>query len=261
MIEPVRISIPTDWVDRPVSISVVGAGGTGSQVVDQLASLHATLVALGHPGFHVTVFDGDCVSESNIGRQRFCRADIGRPKSDVLIHRINLFHGLSWSSVPEMVANGSQLSRSLVIGCSDTVAAREILHHCQACWWLDCGNNDRSGHVILGQPPRFATSEHAFRLPTWWDLFPGSQDEDTAPSCSVAEAIARQSWPVNHRAAQLACELLYCWFRRGFLDWHGALFTVDPPSVSVLNISPDTWWPFGLEVDREHVAALADRAN
>lgn len=253
-----RIPVPTRWLTHGVSVAVVGAGGTGSQVVDQLASLNATLKALGHPGFEVTVYDPDVVSASNIGRQRFCSADIGLHKSDVLVHRVNLFHGLRWRSRPVHFQRGNY---DLVIGCVDTVAARDAIYESGCNYWLDCGNGPTGGHVILGMlPPSFCfyRDDSAFLLPTWRDLFADvEEEEEDAPSCSVEEAIQRQSWPVNHRAAQIACELLYCWLRNGAIDWHGALFTVDPPSISLLSLRAETWWPFGLEVSPESVKDLA----
>ena len=47
---------------HPVTVSVIGAGGTGSQVVTGLARMSVALQALGHPGLHVTVFDPDTVT-------------------------------------------------------------------------------------------------------------------------------------------------------------------------------------------------------
>ena len=61
-----------------VSVALVGCGGVGSQVLTGLARLHKALVSLGHPGgLHVTAFDPDTVSESNVGRQLFSPADVG----------------------------------------------------------------------------------------------------------------------------------------------------------------------------------------
>lgn len=42
---------------HPVTIHVAGAGGTGSQVIANLARMNVALQALGHPGLHVTVFE------------------------------------------------------------------------------------------------------------------------------------------------------------------------------------------------------------
>ena len=58
-----------DLLQRKVRIVVVGAGGTGSHVINGLVQLHTALLALGHPaGLHVTAFDDDTVSESSAPR-------------------------------------------------------------------------------------------------------------------------------------------------------------------------------------------------
>ena len=54
---------------HPVTVNLIGAGGTGSQVLTCLARLDVTLRALGHPGLSVTLYDPDIVSGTNIGRR------------------------------------------------------------------------------------------------------------------------------------------------------------------------------------------------
>ena len=66
---------------HPVTVFVIGAGGTGSQVVTCLARMGMALQALGHPGLHVTVFDPDTVTGANIGRQLFSEAETGLNKA------------------------------------------------------------------------------------------------------------------------------------------------------------------------------------
>ena len=46
---------------HPVTVNLIGAGGTGSQVLTCLARLDVTLRALGHPGLSVTLYDPDIV--------------------------------------------------------------------------------------------------------------------------------------------------------------------------------------------------------
>lgn len=251
-----QLPLPSGWLMGEVPVAVVGAGGTGSQVCDQLATLSVTLRALGHPGLRVTVFDPDAVSEANIGRQRFSRADVGRNKAQVLTHRINLFHSLGWTAIPDYFSGGL-VPGSLVIGCVDTVDARmaigeglwESPHNGPSAWWLDCGNSARNGHVILG-----GWDDEFGMIPTWADLFPDAEDEPDEPSCSLEQALRHQSMPVNARAAHLAIEMLYQWFRTGFLDWHAALFEVCPPSITTLPIDPNSWLLFGWD----HMPADAD---
>ena len=82
---------------HPVSVIVIGAGGTGSQVITSLARMDRALQALGHPGLYVTVYDPDAVSESNIGRQLFSEPEIGLNKAVALVTRINRFFGTAWT--------------------------------------------------------------------------------------------------------------------------------------------------------------------
>lgn len=62
-------TINPNLMTRPITVALVGAGGTGSQVVTALAQMHYALIKLGHPGgLNVTVIDDDRVSDANIGR-------------------------------------------------------------------------------------------------------------------------------------------------------------------------------------------------
>ncbi|MFD2274263.1 ThiF family adenylyltransferase [Undibacterium arcticum] len=59
-------------LQQKVRVAVIGAGGTGSQVLNGLVRLHLALLAFGHPGgLDVTLWDDDQVSEANVGRQSF----------------------------------------------------------------------------------------------------------------------------------------------------------------------------------------------
>lgn len=76
---------------HPVTIHVAGAGGTGSQVITNLARMNVALQALGHPGLHVTVFDPDIITEANIGRQLFSETELGQGKATAAVTRVNRF--------------------------------------------------------------------------------------------------------------------------------------------------------------------------
>ena len=51
---------------HPVTVNLIGAGGTGSQVLTCLARLDTALRGLGHPGLFVTLYDPDIVTEANM---------------------------------------------------------------------------------------------------------------------------------------------------------------------------------------------------
>lgn len=76
---------------HPVTIHVAGAGGTGSQVIANLARMNVALQVLGHPGLHVTVFDPDIITEANIGRQLFSETELGQCKATAAVTRVNRF--------------------------------------------------------------------------------------------------------------------------------------------------------------------------
>jgi PRTRC genetic system ThiF family protein len=102
---------------RTVRVLIVGAGGTGSAILMVLPYLHQAMLA-------VTVMDPDTVSSTNCVRQPFATSDIGQNKATVLVNRVNLFWGLSWSATPNAFAERSVIgydnTPDLVLGCVDT---------------------------------------------------------------------------------------------------------------------------------------------
>ena len=87
-------------LSQRVRVHLVGVGGNGAQMANCLARLDIAMRALGHPyGLQVTAFDGDQVSESNVGRQIYSPADVGLHKAVVTIHRLNQYFGLDWDAV------------------------------------------------------------------------------------------------------------------------------------------------------------------
>ncbi|UOY04961.1 ThiF family adenylyltransferase [Muricauda sp. SCSIO 64092] len=49
---------------------------------------------MGHPGLHLTVFDGDTVQPSNVGRQGYVPRDVGENKAICAVTKINMSFGL-----------------------------------------------------------------------------------------------------------------------------------------------------------------------
>ena len=82
-----------------MTVNLIGAGGTGSQVLSALARINHSLIALNHAGIFVRVFDNDIVTNANLGRQLFAASELGLNKAAVLINRINRFFGTDWKAV------------------------------------------------------------------------------------------------------------------------------------------------------------------
>lgn len=83
---------------NPVTVNLLGAGGTGGQVLTALARMNHALNALGHAGLFVRLFDSDTVDAANLGRQLFTTAELGQYKSVALMNRINRFFGTNWKA-------------------------------------------------------------------------------------------------------------------------------------------------------------------
>ncbi|WP_019008543.1 PRTRC system ThiF family protein [Deinococcus aquatilis] len=194
-----------------IRVFLIGVGGTGSLLLTHLLRLDQAIRALGGAGLHVTAFDDDQVSETNLTRQHFAPADVGRYKSIVLVERCNLYAGLSWAAWPRWVqASDFGSPVQVVITCVDSAQSRRAVHAAMlgrsVGYWLDCGNAARTGQVILGQ----LSGPVAQRLPHILERDPSMQvgEDDDAPSCSAAEALTRQHLFINPNVALQAAQLL-----------------------------------------------------
>lgn len=246
--------IHSELLTSEVRVAVIGAGGTGSKLIMELARLHVAMRALGHPhGLHVTVWDDDYFSDANVGRQCY-PCDVGHPKASTLIHRINAAYGLHWESELCRVTETSSINSHIVIGCVDNRKARKAIlraaTNCRVNYWLDCGNKLDCGQVILGElkTSRYA-DESAVRLPHAGDLFPELIDDsldkdDETPSCSLQEALAKQSLYINGHMALAACNLLSELFKQGQISYHGVFVNLKLGRTSPLQVDNETWKRF-----------------
>lgn len=249
---------------RAVNVLLVGAGGTGSRMLEKLVALHRALIAKGHPaGLEVTVVDPDTVSTANIGRQAFYPGDVGRFKSDVLVNRANMaLEGVIWKSEPAVLTTRANLDRfDLVIGAVDNRAARlAILRGLENCasgtrYWLDTGNRATDGQVVLGQvTSRRKVKDDAMRLPHIAEFYPdlidsAAEDKDNTPSCSLAEALEKQSLYINPTVSDFAANMLWMLFTEGRLDTQGAFINLKRMMVTPLRVDPAVWERFGIVRD------------
>jgi len=245
---------PANLLDRPIRVLLLGAGGTGGEVLDGLCRLHHGLIGTGHPhGLHVTVMDGDTVSPSNIGRQRFSPADVGQFKATLLVHRLNMFYGLNWEAVPFYfdTAAPSFHRSDLLITCVDKASVRVAIgSQAPASWdspglWLDFGNAERTGQVVLGHLRD--NDGESLRLPNVFDLYPelSDVDDNEAPSCSLEAAIRSQDLFINRLVADVGLSLLWDLLRKGQLERHGGFVDLTQGTVSPLLINAESWRMFG----------------
>ena len=258
--------IDPSMLEGRIDVHLVGVGGNGAQMASRLARLDIAMRALGHPGgLHVTAWDPDEVSESNVGRQLYSASDVGQNKNVVTTHRLNMFYGLDWKAQPfrfEPKASISTFSPTLVISCVDSRAARQRLHKQteSANYWLDLGNTESTAQVVLGQPSRRKWNEETGgpRLPCVTELYPElferAPNENNTPSCSVRVSLASQGLFVNDAVVTFGCQLLYQLFSKGRLAVHGAVMNLDTMRTAPIEVNPEVWKRFGFGAEREKAA-------
>lgn len=240
-----------------ITVDLIGAGGTGSQMLQSLARIDYALYKLGHPGLYVRVFDEDVVTDANIGRQLFSSKDCRLNKAEVLVTRVNRFYGIDWDSIPAMYPRKNENDvANVTISCVDSVKAREFIgKHLRSVkvergedmkkpiYWIDFGNQQDRGQVVLGtisdvkQPSK--EKDSVCKLLCVDEMFDLSKvnDDDSGPSCSLAEALRKQDLFINSTLCQLGSALIWKLFT-GVIDSQGlylnlATMKVNPIAVSV----------------------------
>ena len=233
---------------NPLTVNLIGAGGTGSQVLTALARMNHALTELGHAGLSVRLWDDDTVTEANLGRQLFASSEMGLHKSVALINRINRFFGTDWKAETQRFEKEQSggfpehIKSSIYLSCVDTVQARfgiadivNVLYigreqRDSPKYWLDFGNSQYSGQVILStigeiKQPDSEKYETVANLPMitdeFGDLLRQSEQTDDTPSCSLAEALEKQDLYINSALAQMGCSLLWSMFRNGMSEYRG----------------------------------------
>ena len=234
---------------NPVTVNLIGAGGTGSQVLTALARMNHALTELNHAGLSVRLWDDDVITEANLGRQLFAESELGFYKSVALINRVNRFFGTNWKAETQKFEKDdlgklqSSMKSEIYISCVDSVKSRfdiaEILNELkidksyyrnQCKYWMDFGNSQFTGQVLLStigniKQPNSEKYETVGNLPfiteEFGELLKISELEDDTPSCSLAEALEKQDLFINSTLAQMGSSLLWNLFRNGLTENRG----------------------------------------
>ena len=214
---------------RRTNIEIVGCGGTGAYVAEQVCRLQQQL-----PG-NLTLIDHDLVEPQNLLRQNFLPADIDQPKSKVLAERLsNNFQRPIEYSTTRFTADPTQgrspYSRikynTIMVGCVDNAAARAAMHHTATkdgyLWLVDSGNDADWGQILVGNSNQTHSKQrrkdflkdvcHQAPAPLIQrpDLLETPDQPATPPQdCAVSVANQDQSPVINQVMAALVVQTLY----------------------------------------------------
>ena len=230
---------------HPLSVSLIGCGGTGSQLLTNLARMDTALRALGHRGLQVKVFDPDTITAANVARQSFPACEIGTAKAISHTQRVNRFFGIRWEAYPCAIAPKQEhpaFRSNIYISTVDSVAARiDILkaihgaaqqggYENRPLYWIDCGNTKSTGQVVVASLFTRPQERKNLHLKNIFELYPEyerADNGDDTPSCSLAEAIGKQDLYINTMMAAYAADLLWKLIRQANLDCQGVFVNLD----------------------------------
>lgn len=209
---------------------LVGCGGTGSWLAPSVARIARLQRDQGRE-VEVVFYDHDSVESKNIPRQNFCDAELGRNKAVTLAARFSAAWGVEIVAVPKRFTGASaqidHRALMILIGCVDNAAARReiagrVRPSMEHVWWLDCGNDESSGQVIVGSMPEAELLASAFtpsckickKLPAPSlvapDLLEPKPEEllESKLSCAEIQVANAQSLAVNQMVAAVATDYL-----------------------------------------------------
>jgi len=237
-----RISIN---LEHPLTVLMVGCGGTGGFVAPGLCRLLP-------PNAKLVLVDHDLVEERNLGRQNFFQEDLGRFKSQALAERLARKFGRAVGYSVNPFAPRLIEPRTVVVGCVDNGLARAAIAKAMVPWhggwWLDSGNGDNWGQVLIGNDApehmRGAFDQakgicYALPLPTIQqpELLAGRPQ----PAVSCAEAVEQdtQNPLINQFMAVLVLEVV----RRllaGTLTWMQVYQDMESGTMRTVDATPET---------------------
>lgn len=203
-----------------VTVILAGCGGTGSFAALHLARIAYEMKRSGGPALQLVFVDPDHVEAKNIGRQNFAPGEVGQPKATALATRYNLAFGLQIAVAVKRFGEAAlvkQWAKSrgfrstdtlLVIGCVDSPAARQeiaaAVKGMSWVWWIDAGNDEHSGQVLVGNGTRLEIDPALGCLELPWPSLqepalvtaPAAPD-DRVLSCAELLALNVQSLMIN----------------------------------------------------------------
>lgn len=214
---------------HPITVNLIGVGGTGSLVLPRLARMDYGLKLLGHPGLMVFSYDDDIVEQFNIGRQNFTDTDLRRNKAVCITEKCNLGYGLLWKAYRRKFEPRLSNMANITIICVDNFKFRKSFYdfieknrnkknkkrfepYEQPYFIIDGGNGKDFGQVVVSQWLKRPSLKNPI------ELFPDMELQDNEETqgiagCSYEESLARQDFFINDEIAVGIMKILWKIFR------------------------------------------------
>lgn len=213
---------------HPITVNVIGIGGTGSLVLPRLARMDYGLKLLGHPGLMVFSYDDDIVEPFNVGRQNFSDTDLGRNKAIAITEKCNLAYGLLWKAYRSKYHPKNSRKANITIICVDNYEFREKFYenmekllknkktrpdepYQYPYYVIDGGNGKDFGQVVIS-----SWFDNGLQSPM--KLFPEMKNQDNEETqgiagCSYEESLAQQDFFINDEISVSIMKIFWKLFR------------------------------------------------
>lgn len=224
--------------NRPVTIVIIGAGGTGGYVIPHLYRIAFTSE---HP-CRIIIADGDIVERKNLIRQNFAECDIGENKAEVMAERYSEVFGIETEYIPDFIESEEQLCDLLdvkggwnepkpigiLIGAVDNNRSRVMCHNVfqklDDIIYIDAGNGEYTGQVVCGvKQSGTVMSKPAARV--YPDILTDVEKFPSELSCAERSVSAPQSIAANLFASTAIASMLYYLLIEGDLKTNRMTFS------------------------------------
>ena len=220
-------------ITRPVSVLVIGAGGTGGYIIPHLYRIaYAT-----KRKYRIVIADGDIVEKKNLIRQNFSNYDIGSNKAEAMAERYSDVFGIETEYVPEYIEDEDMLCDLLmpkltsqemtkkplyiIIGAVDNNRSRVMCHNVfnklNDVIYIDSGNGEYTGQVVCG----IKEDGKVISLPVaeiYPDILVDTEKFPSELSCAERSVSAPQSIAANLFASMAVSAMLYYLLAIGELE-------------------------------------------
>lgn len=223
------------------AVAVVGCGGTGGFVAEGLCRVLPRRVKL-------ALIDHDRVEERNLIRQNFTRRDLGRFKAESLAERLSCDYERPVAYSTLLVQAVGISGFAVVIGCLDNGPARRAIEQrlsaWQPFWWIDCGNGENFGQVLIGDRKEgfqasFDTDrEVCLHLPAPHLQRPEILAQVPRRSCADAQTAGDQAPVINQVMAALAVEVVRR-LTEGTCPWMALYLDLEAGTLSPVLATPE----------------------
>ncbi|KKM23453.1 hypothetical protein LCGC14_1615080 [marine sediment metagenome] len=239
---------------HPITVALIGVGGTGSLMLARLARIDFALQQTGHPGLHVIAYDSDTVELNNVGRQLYTLCDVGEYKVVSAVNKVNMAFGLQWQGIPlDALPDGEDIRANVIITCVDNAKFRMRLakllrypykgnEYDSMFYWLDIGNSRDTGQFVLGtlcnekRKLQKEDFEKVDKLKNIIDFFPDLDAHDTAvlqgTGCAYSDKLNEQSLFINDVLVAHASDCLFRLLYRKQIRKHGAFVNLETGRVN-----------------------------